>query len=99
MILTRQQIQDDKVIRDIFNCAKDVYGGGIVIPSDKHPCGWDWLDFSYIDDVFTETFCLSTVSNGAYGNYDYEYCTLRAILLSVGGKFLFEINTCIDWSE
>ena len=99
MILTRQQIQDDKVIKDIFSCAKEVYGGGIAIPSDKHPCGWDWLDFDSMGSPLNHTFDIHDISNGIYEDSIHEDCNLREVLETVNGKFLFEVNICMDWSE
>lgn len=99
MILTREQLKDDQIIKDIFNCANEVYGQGIAIPSSNHPCGWDWLDFSCTDDILTDIFYPYNVSNGIYEFHKVEDKTLKEILEITEGKFLFEINTCLDWED
>lgn len=93
---------DDSLIQDIFNCAKEVYGAGIAIPVDGgHPCGWDWIDFSCMnkdDDILTYKFDNLDISNGC-SNGDYVGKTLKEILKITEGKFAFEVGSYINWYE
>ena len=93
--------KNDEIIKDIYECAMTVFGHGIAVPSKEHPCGWDWLDFDMVDDrgILNYTFTNSDISDGCHGVNDYEDLTLKKILEVTEGKFLFEINTNVDWSE
>lgn len=92
---------DDAVIIEIFECAVEVLGGGIAVPTSTHPCGWDWLDLEFIgkENILEHQFESSDISNG-YGNSEYEGLTLREILLKTNGKFAFQVGCCtIDWEH
>lgn len=92
----------DEIIKEIYDCAMNVFCHGIAVPSDRHPCGWDWLDFECIvdeNDVLEYEFSLSEISGGIYEDHDYEFLTLKEILIETEGKFLFELNTWINWEE
>lgn len=93
-------LDDDSIIVDIYNCAKEVYGGGIAVPVDGgHPCGWEWLDFEDVDDILTHNFEDYEISNGC-GNGDYTDKTLKEILKSTNGQFAFEVNVSnINWDN
>lgn len=94
--------KNDEIIKDIYDCAMTVFGHGIVVPSDNHPCGWDWLDFECVcgeEYIVDHRFSAFEISNGAYEDHKYEGMTLKEILEITGGKFLFEINTNVDWSQ
>lgn len=87
----------DEHIINVYNCAKEVYGHGIAIPSNYHPCGWDWIDFESVEDILEHKFEGFDISNGC-GNPAYEGDTLKQILLKTEGKFAFEVNVNnIDW--
>lgn len=95
--------KDDKIILDIFNCAKEVYGSGIAVPVyGGHPCGREWLGFENIDDednILTYEFQDADISNGC-SNGDYTDRTLKEILEITEGRFAFEVNTNnINWDE
>lgn len=94
---------NDRIIIDIYDCATEVYGKGIAVPTirDGHPCGWDWLDFGEIFsedlDILTYKFCDYDISKG-FGCGEYEDKTLKEILKITNGRFAFEINiNNIDW--
>lgn len=91
----------DEIIKAIYDCAMNVYCHGIAVPSNNHPCGWDWLDFEYIDEdnILEHEFSLSDISNGVYDEHDYESLTLKEILIETEGRFLFELNTRISWED
>jgi len=91
---------DDKTILSIYNGANKVFGGGIAVPVENgHPCGWEWLDFKFIDDILIDKFESSDISNGC-GNGEYEDLTLKEILLKTNGRFAFEVNTnTINWDK
>lgn len=97
---------DDKVVEQVYSCAKEVYGSGIAVPiEDWHPCGWEWIDFSDIDesdvdfDLKHYKFKCHNISNG-FGSDEYEELTLKEILLKTKGKFAFEVNVnTIDWNK
>ena len=90
----------DETITEVFKCAKEVYGSGIAVPVEYgHPCGWEWLDFSNIDDILKDKFDDSDISNGC-GVGEYTDLTLKEILLKTKGKFAFEVNVnTIDWDK
>lgn len=90
----------DETILDVFNCAKEVYGSGIAVPVENgHPCGWEWLDFKYIDDILHDKFEDSDVSDG-YGSGTYTGLTLKEILNKTKGRFAFEVNVNnINWEQ
>lgn len=88
----------DEIIKEIYDCAMNVLGHGIAVPSNNHPCGWDWIDFEYIDgDILEYKFNPNQISNGNYEDSEYDWLTLKEILIKANGKFLFEINCSIDW--
>ena len=92
----------DEIIEGIYDYAMNVYCHGIAVPSDVHPCGWGWLDFEGIIDeneILEYKFSLSDISNGIYEEHDYEFLTLKEILIKTEGRFLFELNTWINWEE
>lgn len=91
-------ITKDEDIKRIYDCAMEVFCDGIAVPSDNHPCGWDWIDFKYVDDILTYKFDYSNISNGI-GNNDFEGKTLKEILKFTKGRFLFEIFTYVNWEE
>lgn len=84
----------------VYNGAKS-FGEGIYVPNDKpngHPCGWDFIDFKYIeneDDVENYRFEDSDISNG-YGSGEFTDCTLLEILQMVHSQVAFKLNQ-IDW--
>ena len=93
----------DEVIQDIYDCAMDVFCQGIAVPSELHPCGWAWISFEDIDideedNILIHTFYCSEI-NGGWGEDDLEGLTLKQILEKIEGRFLFEINTTIDWDR
>lgn len=89
----------NEVILDIYSCAIEVFSGGIYIPSGNHICGWDWLDFSNIDDVLTYRFDFYDISDGIYKHPEQYDKTLKEVITETKGRFLFEINTNVDWEE
>lgn len=91
--------KDDGIIKEIYNCAMEVFSHGIAVPSEAHPCGWDWLDFDMVDDILTHQFHGYDISGSAYEQHDYDWMTLKEILEENEGRFLFEINTNIDWES
>lgn len=89
----------DEAIQDIYDCAMNVYGKGIAIPSNYHPCGWDWLDFTFVDDILEHEFQSFEISNSC-GNPAYLFNTLKEILKKTNGEFAFEVNCFnINWYE
>jgi len=89
-------------IRDVISAAKEIFCNGIYIPSDYHPCGWDFISFEDIDkdeegnyDV-GYIFKIYDISGGNYDIHDYTDCTLQEILEKTDGKFSFE-RSGIDW--
>ena len=102
-----KKFSDDEITLDL---AKYVYNGaksfaeGIYVPnhpeidSSGHPCGWDFVDFKYIedeDDIENYRFECSDISNG-YGSEAFTDKTLLEILQKVHGQVAFELNQ-IDW--
>lgn len=89
---------DLNLAKYIYNGAKS-FGEGIYVPSNCHPCGWDFINFTYVfdseDDVEDNVFYGSDISNG-YGNEEFSNCTLLEILKKVHGQVAFELNQ-IDW--
>lgn len=91
---------NDVTISDIYKCAIEVFGSGIAVPiNNGHPCGWEWLDFEYVDNILKHKFDSNEISGGC-GNGDYENLTLKEILFKTNGKFAFEVNrNTIDWDK
>ena len=99
-----KKFNDDEITLDlakyVYNGAKS-FGEGIYVPNTEpncHPCGWDFVDFQYIeneDDVENYRFEYSDISNG-YGSDDFDSMTLLEILKKVHGQVAFELNQ-IDW--
>jgi len=68
------------------------------LDSSGHPCGWDFIDFDYIEDendVENHEFEEWEISNG-YGADAFTNKTLLEILKMVYGQVAFELNQ-IDW--
>ena len=100
---------DNKIIEDIYKCAKEVYGNGIAVPVENgHPCGWEWLNFKNLggaidDDGYSALeiwmFEDEDISNGC-GTDCYYGLTLKEVLKKTNGKFAFEVNVnSIDWDN
>ena len=99
-----KKFSDDEITLDL---AKYVYNGaksfaeGIYVPNSEpngHPCGWDFVNFEYIEDegdVENYRFECSDISNG-YGSEEFIDCTLLEILKKVHGQVAFELDQ-IDW--
>jgi len=86
----------EKFVKDVYNVAQSI-ADGIYVPSNAHPCGWDFISFEDIDEwsVAEEPISYYCISNG-YGSEDYGDCTLLEILKKVHGQVAFELNQ-IDW--
>lgn len=94
--------KDSEVLKQIYTGAMEVFGQGIAIPSDNHMCGWDWIDFEYVDnaeEILEYRFDSTDISNGIYGRHEFSGLTLKEILIKTKGRFLFEINCNVDWEE
>lgn len=89
----------DEILKEIYTGAMEVFGGVIVVPSEYHPCGWDWIDFSNIEDILVDCFDICDISKGIYDDHAYADLTLKEILNKTKGKFLFEINCNVNWEE
>lgn len=89
---------DNKVLEDIYNCAMEVFCHGIYVKSDKHPCGWDFLNFQDIDkeEILEYMFDLDDICEGCYSEHEFEGLTLKEILIKAEGHFCFEVQD-IDW--
>jgi hypothetical protein len=95
-----KKFTDDEITEEF---AKDVYNGaqsiadGIYVPSNAHPCGWDFISFEDVNEwsVAEEPILYYCISNG-YGSVDYDGHTLLEILKKVHGQVAFELNK-IDW--
>ena len=85
----------DEILREIYDCAMNVFCKGIAAPDDCHPCGWSWIDFNIVDDILTYEFEQDDI-NDNLGDSKYVGNTLREILIKTEGKFLFEINTFVN---
>lgn len=91
----------DESIKEVYIAAKEVFGNGIAVPSNQHPCNWDWIDFSYVEneeEVLSYQFDLSDISDGIYEESEFNGKTLREILIITEGRFLLEINTFVNWN-
>jgi len=91
--------KDPEVLQQIYIGAMEVFGGVIVVPSEYHPCGWDWIDFSNVEDILTHNFDICEISKGIYDDHAYADLTLKEILVLTKGRFLFEINCDVGWEE
>jgi len=81
----------------VWNGAKS-FAEGIYVPSDAHPCGWDFISLEYYeveDDVEEQPIESYEISNG-YGSEEFADCTLLEILKKVHGQVAFE-KSQIDW--
>lgn len=78
---------NENYARDVFNAAKNVFGDGIYVESNVHPCGWDFVsfkdykDYEEIEDNYG--FYLDDISNGIYNEHPFEDRTLLNILEEV----------------
>ena len=89
---------NDDVLKEIYICATEVFTDGIAVPDNSHPCGWSWIDFDGVDDILTYKFKCEDINNN-FGDSELEGMTLKEILIKANGRFLFEINTYVDWEE
>lgn len=88
--------EDLKLFWDAFH---NVYGEGIYIKADLHPCGWDYVDLSFYYDVDEMMEMALDIENFSYGYYDwhpYVGFTPFEMLKAVGENWCFERNQ-IDW--
>lgn len=93
---------DDSVLLEIYDAAMNVFCKGIYVPCDRHPCGWDFISFEWIDNntyedsIFCYSFDIGDISDGTYDIHPYERMTLKEILKETKGDYCFEIGQ-IDW--
>jgi hypothetical protein len=90
-----------KYARNVFEVAKEVFGGGIIVKSDVHPCGWDFISFEDYDnyDMIEENcgFVINDISNAIYDYHPFEGKTLLDILEEAGmNGWVFE-ESQINW--
>lgn len=80
---------------EMVKVANEVFCGGIYVFYSRskishlvvHPCGYDFLDFSSIeDDVEEYKFDINDISNGIYTYHPLQDKTLMEILNEVGEK-------------
>lgn len=88
---------DDKLI-EIVKCAKEIFCGGIYVPCNEHPCGWDFISFGYIkiEDILDYQFENYDISKAIYDEHPFCDMTLKEILEETEGRYVFEIGS-IDW--
>lgn len=89
--------EDLKLFWDAFH---NVYGEGIFIKSDMHPCGWDYVDLTcFYDeyDMMEETLVVNDFSGGRYDWHYYEGYTPFQMLKDLGENWRFE-RSQIDWA-
>jgi hypothetical protein len=94
--------KDPEVLQQIYTGAMKVFGQGILVPSDVHICGWDWIDFNSIDEdenILEYKFDIRDISNGIYDRHNFSGLTLKEILIKTEGRFLFNINCDVNWEE
>lgn len=83
---------DNKNVLEVYDCAMEYFGYGIYVPcKEGHPCGWDFIDFKWVDrdNILEYEFDSSDISNG-YGSDEFEGKTLKEILLMIDGYFEME---------
>ena len=66
-------------IFNMFAHANRCMEHGIYIPSTTHPCCWDFIDFSYMNDP-EEPIDLEWISGGCYKSHPCADKTLQEIL-------------------
>lgn len=92
-------IKTEKDLEKFWDAFYNVYGEGIFIKADVHPCGWDYVNLKYFDNTYElmkETLGLENFSNGYYDFHPYDGYTPFEMLKDVGENWCFEINQ-IDW--
>lgn len=83
--------KDENVLK-VYDCAMEYFGHRIYVPcKEGHPCGWDFIEFEYIDrdDILEYKFESNDISNGC-GSDEFEDKTLKEILIMVDGYFEME---------
>jgi len=91
---------DKEYAREVFNAAKEIFCDGIYVKClMSHPCGWDFIDFSYMEDWgYDEIITTEQISDGIYNSHEYEDLTLLEILKEVGKDgWCFEISGTVNW--
>ena len=89
---------NEEVLKQIYHGAMEIFGQGIAVPSDVHMCGWDWINFDYVDgDILEHKFDATDISNGIYDRHEFSGLTLKEILIKTKARFLFEINCDVNW--
>lgn len=79
---------------EVVKVANEVFYGGIYVFYSRskihyltvHPCGYDFIDFSMVDDIEKYKFDKNDISNGIYDYHPLENKTLNEILNIVGEK-------------
>ena len=75
----------DDILEEIYDAAMNVFCHGIYIKSNKHPCGWDFIDFECISEdesILKYKFDVNDISDGCYNEHIYEGLTLKEILIN-----------------
>lgn len=83
-------------IEDIYIGATEVFGDGIYVKCGVHPCGWDFINFEYMecsDDMFNFQIGVDEISNGYYDYHNFKGMTIEKIIHTVGMKgWCFDIS-------
>lgn len=96
----KPNLTDDEFLQTLLN-AKKYFDGKIFIATNNHTCGYDVLDYEFIETVkeFKEEVCGDgslILNNDNYISYEEEGLTLLQILERNGWKFKFELSE-IQW--
>ena len=92
-------IKTEEDFKKFYKAFREVYGEGIYIKSNMHPCGWDWVDLSGFYDVYDmmeEPLTIDDFSNGNYDWHTYEGWSPFQMLKDLEENWAFEIED-IDW--
>ena len=93
---------NQEYVEEIFKNARKYFADGIYIKSDNHPCGWDFIDFTYADlevadDVMDQPISIDCFSGGNYECHELEDKTLYEIIEAVGmNGWCFELSGVDD---
>ncbi len=73
----------EKLVQNILEVCQAEVEGNLYVKCSEHPCGWDLIDISYLEDIH-ELIENSEISNGVYDSHPYADKTLFEIITLVG---------------
>jgi len=85
---------DKEYAEEVLSAANRYFCNGLYVKTDDiHPCGWDFIELAYFEDVDETPISLEDINDGIYYQHPYAGLTVLELLKTVGREgFCFEMS-------